>query len=76
MKLVKLPSGNVLNLDAACALGKHGLDGSLQVTFIGQSVVLQGSDADALRVYMDEHCDMATPTPRAEAFADVIAGGR
>lgn len=75
MKLVKLPSGGVLNMDSICGIGKHGLDGSLAITFIGSQVVIQGQDAAALRVYLDEACDLASPTPRAESSAEVVGGG-
>jgi hypothetical protein len=72
MKLLKLPSGSTLNFDQACTFGKHGLDGSLQITFVGQAVVLHGDDAKAVRLYLDEHADMLSATPRAGSLAEVL----
>ncbi|HET6330575.1 MAG TPA: hypothetical protein VFF76_07290 [Holophagaceae bacterium] len=73
MKLVKLPSGKILNLDQVLAFSP----GVLAVTVFTpvSQFDVQHEDAKALRHYLDENSDLTSATPRAESLAEVIGGG-
>jgi hypothetical protein len=73
---IKLPTGNFINLDQACAVVKAGLDGSAGIlTQTGASMQIPPQDAKALRAYLDgvaEHVSSASgPAP-----VELLGGGQ